>query len=50
MSKMCAEQSNPTMDVAFQNIYEAPQALKDGLVVAPMLPSCRTAPMSGRHE
>ena len=35
MSKMYAEQSNPTMDVTFQNIYEAPQALKDGLVLAP---------------
>lgn len=35
MSKMYAERENPTMDVTFQNIYEAPQALKDGLVVAP---------------
>lgn len=35
MSKMVAEKANPTMDVSFQNIYEAPQALKDGLVVAP---------------
>lgn len=35
MSKMYAERGNPTMDVTFQNIYEAPQALKDGLVVAP---------------
>lgn len=35
MSKMYAEQANPTMDVSFQNIYEAPQALADGLVVAP---------------
>ena len=35
MSKMYAEQSAPTMDVTFQNIYEAPQALADGLVVAP---------------
>lgn len=35
MSKMVAEKANPTLDVTFQNIYEAPQALKDGLVVAP---------------
>ena len=35
MSKMYAEQASPTMDVTFQNIYEAPQALADGLVVAP---------------
>ncbi len=35
LSKMVAERQNPTMDVSFQNIYEAPQALKDGLVVAP---------------
>jgi len=35
MSKMYAERENPTMDVTFQNIYEAPQALKDGIVVAP---------------
>ncbi len=35
MSKMYAERENPTMDVTFQNIYEAPQALADGLVVAP---------------
>jgi len=35
MSKMYAEKNSPTMDVTFQNIYEAPQALADGLVVAP---------------
>jgi putative spermidine/putrescine transport system substrate-binding protein len=35
MSKLYAERGNPTMDVTFQNIYEAPQALADGLVVAP---------------
>ena len=35
MSKLYAERENPTMDVAFQNIYEAPQLLSDGLVVAP---------------
>lgn len=35
MSKMVAERNNPTMDVTFQNIYEAPAALKEGLVVAP---------------
>lgn len=35
LSKMAAERNNPTMDVTFQNIYEAPLALKDGLVVAP---------------
>ncbi|MBB5751851.1 extracellular solute-binding protein [Prosthecomicrobium pneumaticum] len=35
VSKIYAERSNPTMDVAFVNIYEAPQLLKDGLVEAP---------------
>lgn len=35
MAKLYAERENPTMDVTFQNIYEAPQALADGLVVAP---------------
>ncbi len=35
MAKLYAERSHPTMDVTFQNIYEAPQALADGLVVAP---------------
>lgn len=35
MAKMYAERTNPTMDVTFQNLYEAPQALADGLVVAP---------------
>lgn len=35
LSRMVAERNNPTMDVTFQNIYEAPAALKDGLVVAP---------------
>ncbi|MBF0678244.1 MAG: extracellular solute-binding protein [Devosia sp.] len=35
LSKMVAERNNPTMDVTFQNIYEAPNALKEGLVVAP---------------
>ncbi|MCB1350913.1 MAG: extracellular solute-binding protein [Maritimibacter sp.] len=35
MSKIYAERENPTMDVTFQNIYEAPQLLADGLVVAP---------------
>lgn len=35
MSKLYAERGNPTMDVVFQNIYEAPQALADGLVAAP---------------
>ncbi|MET3927096.1 extracellular solute-binding protein [Devosia sp. 2618] len=35
LSKMVAERNNPTMDVTFQNIYEAPAALKDGLVMAP---------------
>lgn len=35
MSKMYAEKNSPTMDVTFQNIYEAPQALADGLVAAP---------------
>ena len=35
MAKMVAERNHPTMDVTFQNIYEAPAALKEGLVVAP---------------
>lgn len=35
IAKLYAERTNPTMDVTFQNIYEAPQALADGLVVAP---------------
>ncbi|WP_172328249.1 extracellular solute-binding protein [Mangrovicoccus sp. HB161399] len=35
MSKLYAERQNPTMDVTFQNIYEAPQLLADGLVVPP---------------
>lgn len=35
MAKLYAERQNPTMDVTFQNIYEAPQLLADGLVVAP---------------
>ncbi|WP_210529962.1 extracellular solute-binding protein [Rubellimicrobium arenae] len=35
MAKLYAERDNPTMDVTFQNIYEAPQLLADGLVVAP---------------
>ena len=35
MAKIYAERQNPTMDVTFQNIYEAPQLLADDLVVAP---------------
>lgn len=35
VAKIYAERSNPTMDVSFQNIYEAPQLLADGLVEAP---------------
>jgi putative spermidine/putrescine transport system substrate-binding protein len=35
MARIYAEKNNPTMDVAFVNIYEAPQALHDGIVVAP---------------
>lgn len=35
VAKIYAERNNPTMDVAFLNIYEAPQALKDGVVEAP---------------
>lgn len=35
LSKMVAERNNPTMDVTFQNIYEGPAALKEGLVIAP---------------
>jgi putative spermidine/putrescine transport system substrate-binding protein len=34
-AKIYAERQNPTMDVTFHNIYEAPQLLADGLVVAP---------------
>lgn len=35
LARLYAEKAHPTMDVAFLNIYEAPQALKDGIVVAP---------------
>jgi len=35
VAKIYAERANPTMDVAFLNIYEAPQALADGVVEAP---------------
>jgi len=35
MAKIYAEKDNPTMDVAFLNIFESPQALADGVVVAP---------------
>jgi putative spermidine/putrescine transport system substrate-binding protein len=35
LARIYAEKANPTMDVAFLNIYEAPQALKDGVVEAP---------------
>ena len=35
LARIYAEKANPTMDVAFLNIYEAPQALKDGVVDAP---------------
>lgn len=35
VAKIYAEKDNPTMDVAFLNIFEAPQALADGVVVAP---------------
>ena len=35
VAKIYAEKSNPTMDVSFHNIYEAPQLLADGLVEAP---------------
>ncbi|MEM8550780.1 MAG: extracellular solute-binding protein [Pseudomonadota bacterium] len=35
VAKIYAERNNPTMDVAFLNIYEAPQALRDGVVEAP---------------
>ncbi|WP_176084759.1 extracellular solute-binding protein [Martelella sp. HB161492] len=34
-AKLYAEKDNPTMDVAFLNIFQAPQAEKDGIVVAP---------------
>ncbi|GHA10078.1 ABC transporter substrate-binding protein [Devosia pacifica] len=35
VAKIYAERANPTMDIAFLNIFEAPQALADGVVVAP---------------
>ncbi len=35
LAKIYAERTHPTMDVAFLNIYESPQALKDGVVDAP---------------
>ena len=35
MARLVAERASPTTDVTFQNIYEAPQLLADGLVVAP---------------
>ncbi len=35
LAKLYAERAHPTMDVAFLNIYESPQALKDGIVDAP---------------
>ncbi|MDB5505565.1 MAG: hypothetical protein JWR75_203 [Devosia sp.] len=35
VAKIYAEKDNPTMDIAFLNIFEAPQALADGVVVAP---------------
>jgi putative spermidine/putrescine transport system substrate-binding protein len=35
LAKLYAERAHPTMDVAFLNIYEAPQAQKDGIVDAP---------------
>lgn len=31
MAKIYAEKGNPTMDIAFLNIYEAPQAVRDGV-------------------
>lgn len=35
LARIYAERAQPTMDIAFLNIYEAPQALKDGMVEAP---------------
>lgn len=35
LAKIYAEKGNPTMDIAFLNIYEAPQAMKDGVTEAP---------------
>ena len=35
LARIYAEKTHPTMDVAFLNIYEAPQAFKDGVVEAP---------------
>nr|WP_272212457.1 extracellular solute-binding protein [Marinicella sp. W31]MDC2878374.1 extracellular solute-binding protein [Marinicella sp. W31] len=35
MARIYAEKDNPTMDVAFLNMYEAPQALSDGIVSSP---------------
>ena len=35
MARIYAEKDNPTMDVAFLNIYEGPQAESDGIVTSP---------------
>jgi putative spermidine/putrescine transport system substrate-binding protein len=35
LAKIYAERGNPTMDVAYLNIYEAPQAMADGVTEAP---------------
>jgi putative spermidine/putrescine transport system substrate-binding protein len=35
LARLYAERAHPTMDVAFLNMYEAPQAMKDGIVVPP---------------
>jgi putative spermidine/putrescine transport system substrate-binding protein len=34
MAKIYAEKGNPTMDIAYLNIYEAPQAVRDGVAEA----------------
>lgn len=35
MAKIYAEKGNPTMDVCYLNIYEAPQAMNDGITEEP---------------
>jgi putative spermidine/putrescine transport system substrate-binding protein len=48
MSKMVAERNNPTMDVTFQNIYEAPRRPQGGPGCRPPMPLwCRRPPTSG---
>jgi putative spermidine/putrescine transport system substrate-binding protein len=35
LAKIYAEKGNPTMDICYLNIYEAPQAMKDGVTEEP---------------